>query len=236
MIKIIHVEINRFRSIMSLELDFENDYNLVTICGKNNVGKTNVLRAINLFFNQDDYEPQTDMPVFKVATGGATTHPKIVIQFFDDVSSTIYSIEKNWKDWNAEKILVVGKKRKCSEKKWTELNETECCQFLSKIKFYFLEAANMIIPEMINEISDKMLTSEFNRSRFSKNKKQLKDAYEEYVDGLQLVLDDFADSISETFMSFKENWNVKFIVPKKSNTFRELISEDVELTINDQGS
>lgn len=39
MIKIIHVEINRFRSIMSLELDFENDYNLVTICGKNNVGK-----------------------------------------------------------------------------------------------------------------------------------------------------------------------------------------------------
>ena len=33
MIKIIHVEINRFRSIMSLELDFENDYNLVTICG-----------------------------------------------------------------------------------------------------------------------------------------------------------------------------------------------------------
>lgn len=236
MIKIIHVEINRFRSIMSLELDFENDYNLVTICGKNNVGKTNVLRAINLFFNQDDYEPQTDMPVFKVATGGATTHPKIVIQFFDDVSSTIYSIEKNWKDWNAEKILVVGKKRKCSEKKWTELNETECCQFLSKIKFYFLEAANMIIPEMINEISDKMLTSEFNRSRFSKSKKQLKDAYEEYVDGLQLVLDDFADSISETFMSFKENWNVKFIVPKKSNTFRELISEDVELTINDQGS
>lgn len=85
MIKIIHVEINRFRSVMSLELDFENDYNLVTICGKNNVGKTNVLRAINLFFNQDDYEPQTDMPVLKVATGGATTHPKIVIQFSDDV-------------------------------------------------------------------------------------------------------------------------------------------------------
>lgn len=236
MIKIIHAEINRFRSIMSLDLDFDNNYNLVTICGKNNVGKTNVLRAINLFFNQEDYEPQMDMPVFKFATGGASTHPKIVVHFFDDVSSTIYSIEKNWKDWNEGKVIVVGKKRNCSEKKWIEMDETECCKFLSHIKFYFLEAANMIIPEMINEISDKMLTSEFNRSRFSKSKKQLKDAYEEYVDGLQSVLDEFADSISETFMSFKDNWNVKFIVPKKSNTFRELISEDVELTINDQGS
>lgn len=236
MIKIIHAEINRFRSIMNLELDFESDYNLVTICGKNNVGKTNVLRALNLFFNPDDYEPQVDMPVFKVATGGAATHPKIVLQFLDDLSSTVYLIEKNWKEWNAGKIVITGKKKKCSEKKWTNLSEEECKQFLSKIRFYFLEAANMIIPEMINEISDKMLTSEFNRSRFSKSKKQLKDAYEEYVDGLQHVLDEFAESISETFMTFKDNWKVKFIVPKKSNTFRELISEDVELTINDQGS
>ena len=52
MIKIIHAEINRFRSIMSLDLDFDNNYNLVTICGKNNVGKTNVLRAINLFLTK----------------------------------------------------------------------------------------------------------------------------------------------------------------------------------------
>lgn len=236
MIKIIHAEINRFRSIMDLDLDFENDYNLVTICGKNNVGKTNVLRALNLFFNPDDYEPRVDMPVFKIATGGAATHPKIILQFLDDEASMVYSIEKNWKEWNAEKIIIIGKKKKCSEKKWTVLSEEECNQFLSKIKFYFLEAANMIIPEMINEISDKMLTSEFNRSRFSKSKKQLKDAYEEYVDGLQLVLDEFAESISETFMTFKDNWKVNFIVPKKSNTFRELISEDVELTINDQGS
>lgn len=49
MIKIIHIEIHRFRSLMDLDLDFDDDYNLVTICGKNNVGKTNVLRAVNLF-------------------------------------------------------------------------------------------------------------------------------------------------------------------------------------------
>lgn len=82
MIKIIHIEIHRFRSLMDLDLDFDDDYNLVTICGKNNVGKTNVLRAVNLFFNQDDYEPQIDMPVFKSATGGSSIYPKIAMRFF----------------------------------------------------------------------------------------------------------------------------------------------------------
>lgn len=236
MIKITYIEIHRFRSLMDLELDFDEDYNLVTICGKNNVGKTNVLRAVNLFFNQDDYEPQVDMPVFKSATGGSAIHPKITIRFFDDKSLLFYEIEKNWKDWNAGKISAKGKKQRRSERNWTNLKGEECLEFLGKIKFYFLEAANMIIPDMINEISDNMLTSEFNKSRFSQSKKELKMAYDKYVDGLQLVLDEFAYSISETFKMFKENWNVKFIVPKRSNSFRELISEDVELTINDQGS
>lgn len=200
------------------------------------MGKTNVLRAVNLFFNQDDYEPQVDMPVFKSATGGSAIHPKITIRFFDDKNLLIYEIEKNWKDWNAEKISIKGKKKKNYERNWTNLDEEDCLEFLGKIKFYFLEAANMIIPDMINEISDNMLTSEFDKSRFSQSKKELKTAYDKYVDGLQSVLDEFANSISETFKLFKDNWNVRFIVPKRSNSFRELISEDVELTINDQGS
>lgn len=236
MIKIIHIEIHRFRSLMDLDLDFDDDYNLVTICGKNNVGKTNVLRAVNLFFNQDDYEPQIDMPVFKSATGGSSIYPKIAMRFFDDKSLITYEIEKNWKDWTSEKIFVKGKKKKNAERNWTDMKDGECIDFLRKIKFYFLEAANMIIPDMINEISDNILTSEFTKSRFSQSKKELKTAYDKYVDGLQLVLDEFAESISETFKMFKDNWDVKFIVPKKSNSFRELISEDVELTINDQGS
>lgn len=236
MIKIIHIEIHRFRSLMDLDLDFDDDYNLVTICGKNNVGKTNVLRAVNLFFNQDDYEPQIDMPVFKSATGGSAIYPKIAMRFFDDKSLITYEIEKNWKEWTSEKISVKGKKKKNAERNWTDMKEDECIEFLGKIKFYFLEAANMIIPDMINEISDNILTSQFTKSRFSQSKKELKTAYDKYVDGLQLVLDEFAESISETFKMFKDNWDVKFIVPKRSNSFRELISEDVELTINDQGS
>ena len=236
MIKIIRAEISRYRSIMNMELEFEKDFNLITVCGKNNVGKTNTLRAINLFFNPDEYEPQKDMPMFKVATGGASTHPKILLEFFDDQKMETYSIERNWREWSASKIITVGKKKKPTERKWKTITDDETARFLKRIKFYFLEAANMIIPEIINEISEEMLTSEFNKTRFTTNKKQLKDAYEAYVDGLQIILDEFANSISETFSRFKDNWNIKFIVPKNSNSFRELISDDVELTINDQGS
>ena len=116
MIKIVHIELNRFRSIMDLKLDFEYDYNLTTICGKNNVGKTNVLRALNLFFYPNDYEPQIDMPVFKLATGGSATHPKIILHFFDDGSKDTYCIEKDWKEWNAGKISITGRKKMGSEK------------------------------------------------------------------------------------------------------------------------
>ncbi len=56
MIKIAKVKIERFRSINNLEMDISADNNLIAICGKNNVGKTNSLRAINIFFNPDRWE------------------------------------------------------------------------------------------------------------------------------------------------------------------------------------
>lgn len=49
MIKISNVSIERFRSIMKMDYDICLDNNLIAFCGQNNVGKTNTLRAINIF-------------------------------------------------------------------------------------------------------------------------------------------------------------------------------------------
>lgn len=237
MIKIVQVEINRYRSIMNMTVKLDKDYNIITICGKNNVGKTNTLRAINLFFNPDEYEPQIDMPKFKVATGGATIHPKIVITLWDEIENVFYEIERNWVNWkDSNGIILKGIRYTEARNSTTELDEKECEKVLGKIKFYYLEAANMIIPQIINEIADEMLTDQFKSSRFINTKKELKKAYDTYVDGLQEILDNFASSISETFKLFKSNWNVKFLVPKNSDSFRELISDDVVLTIDDKGT
>lgn len=235
MIKIVRINICRFRSIIDLTINIEQEYGLVSICGKNNVGKTNSLRALSLFFNENDYEPASDMPVLKNATGGAATHPKITIDFYDDKIGLFYHIEKNWKNWNAGEVVVEGKTG-ASLKKMTKMNKKDIANFLKNIQFYYLEAANLDIPKVIDEISDDILTLEYTKSRFSNTKKQLKEAYESYVDGLQGILDEFAESISETFYSFKDDWKVKFIVPKRTDSFREMISDDVELALDDQGT
>jgi AAA15 family ATPase/GTPase len=49
MIRIESIHIKRFRSINDLTLNIDSTYNIVTVCGQNNVGKTNILRAISLF-------------------------------------------------------------------------------------------------------------------------------------------------------------------------------------------
>ena len=48
--KFIEFRIKRYRSIKDLTLKMVEDEPII-ICGENNVGKTNILRALNIFFN-----------------------------------------------------------------------------------------------------------------------------------------------------------------------------------------
>lgn len=84
MITITTININRYRSILNLKFNIDRKQKLVSICGENNVGKTNTLRAINLFFNPEDYEPYNDRPMLKQAQGGGSIEPKIEIEFYDE--------------------------------------------------------------------------------------------------------------------------------------------------------
>ncbi len=54
------IKIFNFKSIGELELDFQKEMNI--IIGKNNVGKSNVLKALNLFFNKTEFE-DNDYPI-----------------------------------------------------------------------------------------------------------------------------------------------------------------------------
>lgn len=70
MIQIEKIRINRCRSILNLEIEVNGSKNLISICGENNVGKTNTLRAINLFFHPEEYDETIDRPILKYAQGG----------------------------------------------------------------------------------------------------------------------------------------------------------------------
>ena len=239
MIKITSVAIERFRSILNVKYKVETELNLIAFCGENNVGKTNSLRALNLFFYPSSYEPDSDMPKIKHATGGGATHPKIVIEFYNTIENVYYEITRNIKDFmNDEKGLsgIKYKRSGNSKKDLVELSVENIEQFINKFEFIYIESINTFMPKLIDEVTKDMIDVEYDKARFSQSRKDLKIAYDTYVDGLQEILNVFAGEISNTFRKFKQEWDVKLVVPKNSETFRDLISHDVILQLNDNGS
>jgi len=239
MLKVLYVKIQRFRSIMDMHFEVNSRNNLVAFCGQNNVGKTNVLRAINVFFNPDHYNQQTDIPTLKNATWGGSVHPKIEITFFDNKNNIYYCIIRDFKPNKDDLFSLSGFKYKGSSKRKLgkeNIKPKDLESILNKFSFIYIESINTVIPNLINGISQDVLTLQFDKTRFSNNKKALKEAYDTYVDGLQEILNVFSNDISSTFKNFKENWKVAFHVPKSSDRFRDLISDDVSLQIEDNGS
>lgn len=242
MLRIVNCNISRYRSILSLSLSISNDLNLIALCGQNNVGKTNTLRAINLFFCPDSYLPEMDMPKIKHATGGQSIHPKIEITFWDDQKATFYVLCRDMKRFSESTPMasLSGYSFKCDEKKKKRekvtLTPEEVSAIISEIEFVYIESINTFIPELIGKITEGIINVEYDKVKFSQSKKALKEAYDTYIDGLSSILGTFANDISDTFRYFRDNWKVEFIVPKNSETFRDLISEDVRLSLNDNGS
>lgn len=240
MISIEKVKIERFRSILKLDLDIDISYKLISICGQNNVGKTNTLRAINLFFNPEDYNISLDRSILKQAQGGASIDPTITITFFNSDDNFYYEISRSLKDYIENKKFsgIKGNKYKKNGNKKisnSDIREDEISSFLNKIRFRYIESINIDIPNLIEDLTENIIDVEYNKSRLSNTKKKLSDAYKEYTEGLQEILGIFSDKISETFNSFKSEWDIKFHVPSSIQTFRDLISNDVELRIDDRG-
>ena len=241
MIRIVTCDISRYRSVLSMKMDISSELNLVALCGQNNVGKTNTLRAINLFFNPEIYAPEIDMPNIKSATGGQSIHPKIVLTFWDDKNDTYYTLCRDMKVYpNTSPDLTLSgfsyhlNGRKQIDKRNLTLEEIQAV--IDQIEFVYIESINTFIPELIEKITDGIINVEYDKARFSQSRRELKDAYDTYVDGLSTILGTFATDISNTFKYFCDNWKVEFIVPKNSETFRDLISEDVRLSLDDNGS
>ena len=84
MIKIEKVIINNYRSFKNKDNQIEKLTNINVLVGKNNVGKTNFLRALYLFFNPDNYNAEIDRNEIKNKTGGGSKDPIIEVRFIDN--------------------------------------------------------------------------------------------------------------------------------------------------------
>ena len=83
----------RYRSLMDVKIDI-NDSSPIVICGENNIGKTNFLRALNVFFNHSSqpglFKPDIDIPhhIYE-GSRGAGSKTELTGNFQIDGKSTI---------------------------------------------------------------------------------------------------------------------------------------------------
>jgi predicted ATPase len=133
------IEINYFRSIYSVSLNLINHLNVLV--GGNDAGKSNILRALNLFFNNKTeintaYDFSQDITKYRVeeareAKGRITLWIKITFRNVDNWNSLPkkFYVKKSW-DRNGDIIL--------SHEKSTELRDIS--RFLNKMTFHYVPA------------------------------------------------------------------------------------------------
>lgn len=235
--KLKRIDIKRFRSINDLKLEIDLDTNFISICGPNNVGKTNVLRALNLFFNPDEYIFNKDAPHLKQNTRGGSVATEINLQL-EDSKGKSYELIRKIEIIEGE-ITINNKgflypegigKRKFKK----ELTESNINDLINNFVFFYIPAINISFPDLINLIINDVYEIEFDRSRFSGLKGELKSSFENYNNGLVDVLNQLAEEINPLFQQFNENWSVEFKSNAKVKKFQDLISEDISFHIDDK--
>lgn len=235
--KLKRIDIKRFRSINDLKLEIDLDNNFISICGPNNVGKTNVLRALNLFFNPDEYVFNKDAPHLKQNTRGGSVATEINLQF-EDSKGKLYELIRriemiegevsiNNKGFLYPEGIGGGKPKK-------ELTESNINDLIKNFVFFYIPAINISFPDLINLIINDVYAIEFDKSRFSGLKGELKSSFENYNNGLVGVLNQLAEEINPLFQQFNENWSVEFKSNAKVKKFQDLISEDISFHIDDK--
>ena len=232
------VHIQHYRSIDDLCFEIADGNLPVAICGQNNVGKTNTLRAINLFFHPNSFDPKTDIPVDKYLTCGYDFMPKIALTFSSrDGSDTSYELTREFSKTSRGKLSCVERKTNSGEEE--QITETpfdiyKAIHMVWRIKFRYIGSIDVNTTELINDLTGDLLESKNPDSCFEDKINELRDAYLSYCRGLQEILDEFTTDMSETLHYFRENWDVRFAVPEAADRFRDMISDDVELQIDDK--
>lgn len=231
--KITSVRIKRFRSIIDLKLEFNDNSQFITICGANNSGKTNILRAINCFFKPNIYEAKKDSPNHKFyGSRGGKTYPEISINFHDGKGLYKITREFNLKGLKSSKGTYIED----DTNNRATLIEKQINEKITKIPFFFIPSINISIPELVNNLIEDIYDLEYSKSRFRGLKGNLKKSFDAYIKGIVEILNSLAIEINPIFEQFNENWNVGFEFGSDVKKFRDLISTDIDFYFNDKSN
>jgi hypothetical protein len=156
------IEINYFRSIYSLTLTNNNDINVFV--GGNDAGKSNILKALNLFFNNDTelgnwFDFNDDLSRLREkearsAKGRASVWIKITFNNFLHWKSLPkeFVIKRTWNRYEERPVDTYPQK----------LPSTTIGRFLNKISFHYIPAVRGrdIFSHYLNALHDALIDDE----------------------------------------------------------------------------
>jgi predicted ATP-dependent endonuclease of OLD family len=149
--RLTNLVIKRFRSLVNVELKIENGQP-VTICGENNIGKTNVLEAANIFFNHLNdpslYIPERDIPHhIYYGRGGEAQNTEITAKFSTSLSFTITTKVRFKKDCSIEYSITSTNKAQVFKEPKRQISE-----IIKQFKYFYVESNNVDIPKLVSEL------------------------------------------------------------------------------------
>lgn len=237
MISIISVRVSNFRSFKEVKNTISNLSEINVVVGKNNVGKTNLLRAVFLFFHPDTYDCDIDRNYIKKITGGGTIDAKITLMFSDDetianqrVKYTIVCdfnkpINERYKIQSDDS--VIERKLKDSSKIKDFLEKKFKCVFLSTT------------DEDIDAQS-KHLVSDLILRFYKKQNKEVKKSIEMFESSYQALKTTFKDNIIGIESKLKEQFETVDSIPVKpklelnlSKRITSFLLENIRLKLDD---
>lgn len=237
MIKIESITIANFRSFKNQANKINNLAKINVMVGKNNVGKTNVLRALFLFFNPETYDYTLDRNMVKQITGGQSEDPKITIYVTDDevVKGEIhkYYISCDLNAQDKKYYMVVSKDDSVKEKLSTS---TKIKKYLEKkIKCVYLSTTDEDIDKQSENLINDLILKYYKKQ--NKEVRQTIEAFEnQYKSLMQTFMDNIQGIENDLAMQFI-GMNDSGVVPKLSiNPSKEItkfLLENVKLQLDD---
>lgn len=222
--------IKRYRSIKDLTIKMVENEPII-ICGENNVGKTNILRALNIFFNyfntsKELFIPERDIPYHKYyGSRGGTAYTELIGKFTNNEGTKqIISFRINHR---AEVSLKFNSK---------DAEFDDISDILDKFRYYYIKSNNINIPELLSSTleDEGLLPLDKKRSKQTNALKKL----DEFIALSKKAILDIEKDLNSKFLQlvnfdgFLQGKKIKINFAEYEN-LREALSKMVSITFDD---
>ena len=239
--KLNQIDIRSFRSVTNFKIPFGVE-SLNILCGANNVGKTNVLRAIYLFFKADivEFDGKNDVP-YHIAEGVRGDAYKVEVTGHFSDGNYAYEISVKFIPENrnsAESLTIFGVKRDITIPKTNiPMSEGECTKILDSFRVIFIGANNIDLPGIVSDIFVTEVLTDLDKLR----KKQITslDDLKKFQESSHSAMSSIEANLTKQIQSFSNidgiglsEWKAKIRFPE-FNKLRDAISKLVDFTILD---